>query len=129
LLAPIIPSPTEVIESRVVGFEYEKTTAKSLIIPSAAQDINITNKENIGGTFSVLMIWTPNIGGPKKVGNTHTESKFIQPNTTCTFKVPEAWKFIGAEYIFTLNIFAPTKIENITTAETKYKSIIETLIE
>ncbi len=128
LFIPIIPTSVELIDAQIVDFKYERTSANIPLIPSNAPDINVKNMENISGTFSVVMVWAPNSGGSKKIGNTHSEFQFIEPNSTYTFKVPEEWKFIGPDYSFEVNVFAPTKIENVSTTQTEYKSVISIII-
>jgi len=58
-LAPIVPELNQVTESKLVEFNYEQKVSQSLIMPSTIQDINITNKKDVDGTFSVLMILEP----------------------------------------------------------------------
>jgi hypothetical protein len=131
VLAPIIPKSIETSEQKVLEFKYEQKYTPDSPIPSTIRDINITNKEDVGGTFSVLIVWTPEIidGAPPVIGHTHTESKFIQPGQTYTYKVPADWKTVLPRYNVRIQIYAPTKIENITTTETDFKSIIELFSE
>jgi hypothetical protein len=129
MLAPIIPVSYEDYGIGVVEFKYEKTNAELLTVPSTAQDINITNKDIFGGTFSVLMTWTPNeVEGVPAVGYNHTESWYIQPNSTHTFKVPKDWKFTGPLYDYEVYIDAPTILGNVSTIKTEYKSVIRMIL-
>jgi hypothetical protein len=127
VFTPIWEVPYEVTEEAIVEFKYHEERAPSYIIPSTAPDINVTNDDSINGSFSIVMIWTPNEINPKYpvVGRTHTETKTIPPNSTYTFQIPDEWAFTGPTYSFSYRIEAPKRQANVTRTKTECKSVFQ----
>ena len=127
LVSPIVPIQYTVTKIRTRNLRY---SSKVYGIYNVAEFVNVTNKDSIGGSFSVTMKkWYNNPLGQSQLEDTSTQSSFISAGATHTFYLPDDWIIIGLMYSFTYSVSAPTKQENYNVTKTEYKSIFNLIAE
>jgi len=126
LVIPIIPIQCTILKTRTVNLNYESGVYGVYNIPKF---VNVTNKDSIGGTFSIKMQkWYVNPIGQKQLEDTVTQSAFIPAGTTHTFYLPEDWVIVPPTYSFTYSINPPTKKETYNVTKIEYKSVLDLII-
>jgi hypothetical protein len=127
LVIPIIPIQYTVTETRNRNLRYSSGVYGIYNVPKF---VNVTNKDSIGGTFSITMQkWYVNPIGQKQLEDTVTQSAFISAGATHTFYLPEDWIIIQPMYSFTYSVTPPTTQENYNVTKTEYKSIFNLIVE
>lgn len=127
LVIPIIPIQYTVTQTRTRNLLYSSNVYGIYNVPKFA---NVTNKDSIGGSFSVTMKkWYNNPLGQSQLEDTSTQSSFISAGATHTFYLPDDWIIIAPMYSFTYSVSAPTKQENYNVTKTEYKSIFNLIAE
>ena len=133
LVSPIIPSQYTVAKTRTRTLQYISQAYSEIVygIDTGPCFINVTNKDSIGGNFSVTMKWFgyPNpLTGKYQLLGTFSQSLYIDARTTKTFYVPEGWFFYPpAAFSFTYSVSAPSIQESYQVTKTEYKSILSLL--
>jgi len=126
LVIPIIPIQCTILKTRTVNLNYESGVYGVYNIPKF---VNVTNKDSIGGTFSITMQkWYVNPIGQKQLEDTVTQSAFIPAGATHTFYLPEDWLIVPPTYSFTYSINPPTKQETYNVTKIEYKSVLDLII-
>jgi len=126
LFFPFIPIQYTVAKTRTVKLQYSSEVYGYTIGYFIPKIVNVTNKDSIGGIFSVTMkMWQNNPVGQPQLLDTFTNSSFINAGTTHTFHLPDDWIIIELMYAFTYSVSAPSKQENYNVINTEYKSIID----
>ena len=125
LVIPVIPITYSITKTRTVNLKYGSEVYGIYNIPKF---VNVTNKDSIGGTFSITMKkWYINPIGQKQLENTVTQSAFISAGATHRFNLPEDW-IIAPPYSFTYSVTPPTKQEKYNETRIEYKSIFELIM-
>jgi len=126
LVSPIVPIQYTVTKTRTRNLKY---TSKAYGVYNVPKFVNVTNKDSIGGSFSVTMkMWyNPPLGQPE-LEDTSTQSSFISAGATHTFYLPSDWIIIEPMYSLTYSVSAPSTQESYQEIQTEYKSILN-LIE
>lgn len=94
LVSPIVPIQSTVTKTRTHNLKY---TSKAYGVYNVRKFVNVTNKDSIGGSYSVTMkMWyNPPLGQPE-LEDTSTQSSFISAGATQTFYLPSDWIIIEA---------------------------------
>jgi hypothetical protein len=130
LVIPIIPIQYTVTQTRTVKLQYNSQLYGTQIGVFIPKFVNVTNKDSIGGSFSVTMkMWLNNPLGQPQLQDTFTQSSYISAGATHTFNLPEDWIIIEPMYSFTYSVSAPNKQENYNVTKTEYKSILNLIAE
>jgi len=126
LVIPVIPITYSITKTRTVNLKYGSEVYGVYNIPKF---VNVTNKDSIGGTFSITMKkWYINPIGQKQLEDTVTQSAFISAGATHRFNLPEDWVVIPPMYSFTYSVTPPTKQEKYNETRIEYKSIFELIM-
>jgi len=136
LVSPIIPIQYTVTKTRTRNLQYNSQLYDKIV---AGMDVgpwfvNVTNKDSIGGSFSVTMnYWMNNpnpFSGPSHLNEeTFSQSLMINPMGTQTFYVPSSWFVYKPIWSFAYSVSAPTTQENYNVTKTEYKSILNLIVE
>jgi len=127
LVSPIVPIQYTVTQTRTRNLRY---SSKVYGIYNVPKFVNVTNKDSIGGSFSVTMNnWYNTPLGDRQLEDTSTQSSFISAGTTHTFYLPSDWIIIAPMYSFTYSVSAPSTQENYNVTKTEYKSILNLIAE
>lgn len=127
LVSPIVPVQYTVTKTRTRHLRY---SSKVYGIYNVPKYVNVTNKDTIGGSFSVTMkMWFNNPLGQSQLEDTSTQSSFISAGATHTFYLPDDWIIIQPMYSFTYPVSAPSTQENYNVTKTEYKSILNLIVE
>jgi len=130
LVAPIIPIEYTVTQTRTRNLRYSSEVYGTAIMVWVPKFVNVTNKDSIGGSFSVTMNnWYNTPLGQRQLEDTSTQSSFISARTTHTFYLPSDWIIIAPVYSFTYSVSAPSTQENYNVTKTEYKSILNLIAE
>lgn len=127
LVSPIIPIHYTVTQTRTRNLRYSSEVYGIYNVPKI---VNVTNKDSIGGSFSVAMNkWLNNpaypLSGPERtLESTSSQSLYIDSGTTRTFHLPDDWIIISPMYSLTYSVSAPSTQENYNVTQTEYKSIL-----
>ena len=126
LVIPVIPITYSITKTRTVNLKYGSEVYGVYNIPKF---VNVTNKDSIGGTFSITMKkWYVNPIGQKQLEDTITQSAFISAGATHTFYLPEDWVIVPPMYLFTYSVNPPTKQETYNVTKIEYKSVLDLII-
>ena len=128
LSAPMIPVESTVTQTRTRNLRYDAQVYGNNLGFFVPRNVQVTNKDSIGGSFSVtLNMWYNRLslsGTSKELRETKTQSQFIDAGATETFDIPRLWTVIEPMYSFTYSVTAPTTQENYDVTKTEYKSIL-----
>jgi hypothetical protein len=130
LFVPFIPIQYTVTKTRTVNLQYSSEEWGNNIMGNfIPTSVNVTNKDTMGGAFSVTMkYWENNpLSGQSTLLDSSTQSAFISSGATYGFPVPSSWDVMTYMNAFSLtySVSAPTKQENYNLTNTEYKSIID----
>jgi len=131
LFVPFIPVQYTTAKTRTVNLQYHAEVYGINVGLWIPKIVNVTNKDSIGGTFSITMkMWRNNPLGQPRLLDTSTDSSFINAGDTHTFPLPDDW-IINPVYFdsLTYSVSAPSKQENYNVTNTEYKSILNLIAE
>ncbi len=128
LVIPIIPIQKTVTKTRTRNLLYNDKFIRGDNYGDSY--VSITNKDSIGGIFSVTMnhylIYPPD--GTKKLEDTFSQSLFINAGATQIFHFPNwNWYIIGDAFDYSIS--APSTQESYQETQTEYKSILSLILE
>jgi hypothetical protein len=132
LVVPIIPVPYTITQTGTRYLRYSSEEwGYTLMGISTPTSVNVTNKDIVGGTFSVTMkYWENSLSGQSTLLGSSTQSAFISAGSTYGFPLPSSWEpvltYMNA-FSVTYSVSAPTTQYNYNVSKTEYRSILNLL--